>query len=195
MSSNRTRYDDCAYDLEVKRSREQGAYRLFAEGAEHCQQCLNVDGVIGRSGCSTAKQPLDLRWGEMADTESALSWRNHQLNKCNDPATNYTKHSLNHKPTCSTKLVPEDTRFTHPLDDYRCMSLTEHQILPYLPVNPQCVIQEDRLGLDTKLIAKDHYRMPKQTFWDNGSALPKPTAMVEQAGHWVFVLDQPKLIQ
>ena len=194
MSFNRTKYDECALNLDAKRSSDQLDYRIFGGAAENCQQCVNVDGIMGRSGDSTSKKPMDLKWGDMADTESMLSWRHHQLNKCNDNNMDWSNKTLHHKPVCSNKLVAEDTRFTHPLDDYRCMSLTDLMISPYLPINPQCVIQEDRIGLDTKLVAKDHYRMPHQRFWDNGSALPKSSPMVEQSGHWVFVLDEAKVI-
>lgn len=194
MSFNRTKYDECALNLDAKRSSDQLDYRIFGASAENCNQCINVDGTLSRSGGSTSKKQEDLKWGEMADTESVLSWRHNQLSKCNDNNNNWSKRPLNHKAVCSNKLVAEDTRFTHPLDDYRCMSLTDLMISPYLPVNSQCIIQEDRTGLDTKLVAKDHYRVPKQQYWDKGEALPKSSPAMEQNGRWVFILDAPKII-
>jgi hypothetical protein len=87
---------------------------------------------------------------------------------------------LIHKPVCNNTLTPEDTRFTHPLDNYRGMSLTDLMIEPYLHVNPQCVIQEidTRLGLNSRLHSKDTFNLSPQDFWDKGEALPKeiPTA-------------------
>ena len=111
----------------------------------------------------------------MADVESKLSWRNHKLSKTNDQTNPLGTLELNHKPICSKQLSPEDTRFTHPLDNYRGMSLTDLMIEPYLHVNPQCHIQpiDDRLGLNSRLNAKDMFKIDAQDFWDKGEALPK----------------------
>jgi hypothetical protein len=176
MSFNRTRYDQCAYDLQMGRSTGPGDYRLFGSFAENCNQCLSYDGPVGaKSDVSLVKKPLDLCFKEMAQVESELSWRNQLLTKCNNNSSPVGKHELNHKPSCTKKLTPEDTRFTHPLDNYRCMSLTSYQVEPYLHVNPQCHVQEsgDRIGMNSRLYAKDVYRIPAQDFLDKGEALPK----------------------
>jgi hypothetical protein len=175
MSFNRTKYDQCAYNLEITRSTDPGNYRLFGSFAENANQCLSYDGPVGsKSDVSLAKEPLDLRFNNMAEVESELSWRNQLLTKCNDKKT-VKEHTLYHKPTCSKKLVPEDTRFTHPLDNYRCLSLTNYQVEPYLHVNPQCHIQEinDLVGMNSRLFTKDNYKTPTQEFLDKGEALPK----------------------
>jgi hypothetical protein len=176
MSFNRTRYDNCAYDLQMGRSTGPGDYRLFGSFAENCNQCLSYDGPIGaKSDVSIVKKPLDLCFRDMAQVESELSWRNQLLTKCNNNYLPLGKHQLNHKPSCTKKLTPEDTRFTHPLDNYRCMSLTSYQVEPYLYINPQCHVQEsgDRIGMNSRLYAKDIYRIPAQEFLDKGEALPK----------------------
>jgi hypothetical protein len=176
MSFNRTRYDKCAYDLQMGRSTGPGDYRLYGSFAENCNQCLSYDGPIGaKSDVSLVKKPLDLCFKDMAQVESELSWRSQLLTKCNNNSTPIGKHELNHKPACTKKLTPEDTRFTHPLDNFRCMSLTSYQVEPYLHVNPQCHVQEsgDRVGMNSRLYAKDVYRIPAPTFLDNGEALPK----------------------
>jgi hypothetical protein len=56
------------------------------------------------------------------------------------------------------------------------MSLTSYQVEPYLPINPQCHVQEicDRLGLSSRNSAKDSYRVVEQEMWDKGEALPNP---------------------
>lgn len=161
MSFNRNRYDNCAYNLQMGRSTAPGDYRLFASFAENSNQCLSYDGPIGaKSDVSTSKKPMDLCFTEMAQVESELSWRNQLLNKCNNNMSPIGKHELHHKPTCAKKLTPEDTRFTNPLDNYRCMSLTSYQVEPYLPVNPQCHIQEinDLVGMNSRLYMKDSYK-------------------------------------
>jgi hypothetical protein len=175
MSFNRVKYDECAFKLQMERSTTPGNYRLFGLFAENCDQCLSYDGPVGsRSDVSLVRKPTDLSFKDMADVESELSWRSTSLSKCNITST-LSERELFHKPVCTKKLTPEDTRFTHPLDNYRGMSLTDYQLEPYLPVNPQCHIQPsyDRNGLNSRLTAKDSYRMPKANFMDNGEALPK----------------------
>lgn len=178
MSFNRTKYDKCAYDLQMGRSTGPGDYRLFGSYAENCNQCLSYDGPVGaKSDVSTAKKPLDLKFKDMAEVESGLSWRNQLLTKCNDNSNPLEKYTVNHKPTCTKKLTPEDTRFTHPLDNYRGMSLTAYQIEPSLPVNPQCFVREstERVGMNSRLFAKDSFKQTIPTFLDKGEALPQQT--------------------
>jgi hypothetical protein len=181
MSFNRIKYDSCAYNLQMGRSTAPGDYRLYAPYAENCSQCLSYDGPVGsKADVSLARKPTDFGYKGMAEIESELSWRNQLLNNCNDNKTPIGKHQVHHKPVCSKKLAREDTRFTHPLDNYRSMSTTSYQVEPYLHVNPQCHVQEsnDRIGLNSRLHSKDIYKMPVQEAWDKGEALPKeiPTA-------------------
>ena len=181
MSFNRIKYDSSAYDLQMGRSTAPGDYRLYAPFAENCGQCFSYTGPVGaKSDVSLVKQPMDLCFKDMADTESQLSWRNQRLSKNNNQLNPLDESKLVHKPVCSNQLTPEDTRFTHPLDNYRGMSLTDLMLEPYLHVNPQCHIQEsgDRIGLNSRLQSKDSFKVGQTEFWDKGEALPKeiPTA-------------------
>jgi hypothetical protein len=183
MSFNRNRYDKCAYNLQMGRSVAPGSYRLFGPFAENCDQCLSFDGPVGsKSDVSLVKKPLDLSFGDMTQVESELSWRSQLLNKCNNNFNPLNKHTLHHKSNCSKKLTSEDTRFTHPIDNYRCMSLTSFQVEPYLHVNPQCHVQEsgDRIGMNSRLHAKDSYVMPKPDFLDKGEVLPREIPTTKQ---------------
>ena len=174
MSFNRIKYDNSAFDLQIKRSTDLGDYHLFAPFAETCNQCYSENGPIGaKSDVSLVKQPLDLTFGAMADAESSLGWRNTKLTKSNDPLTALS-NKVNHKPVCSSQLVAEDTRFTFPIDNFRGMSLTNYMMEPYLHVNPQCHFQpnNDRSGVNSRLKCKDSYKMPNQIMVDNGEALP-----------------------
>jgi hypothetical protein len=176
MSFNRTKYDTTAYELQMNRSTSPGDYRLYAPFGENCDQCYSYSGPIGsKSDVSLVKKPNDLNFKDMADTESQLSWRNNKLSKSNDPLTLLDNNKLEHKPTCSNKLTSEDTRFTHPLDNYRSMSLTELMFESYLHINPQCNIQEsgDRIGLNSRLQSKDTYKLTEQESWDKGDVFPK----------------------
>lgn len=178
MSYNRINYDDSAYSLEINRSIGPGDYRLHKYFAENNNVCFSYDGPIGNKAdvsLVNSKQYSD----EMVQIESELSWRNHTLIKSNNNTTFPLKNTIVNKLNCSKELVMEDTRFTHPIDNYRCMSLTAYQYEPYLSINPQCHVQEstDRIGLNSRLHSKDTYIQPLQNFWDDGSSLPvaKPT--------------------
>lgn len=179
MSFNRIKYDTSAYDLQMNRSTDTGDYRLFAPFAENCNQCLSYDGPIGsKSDVSLVRENMDLSFKDMAETESQLSWRRQYLSKNNKPLNNLDENNLKHKPVCTSKLTPEDTRFTHPIDDFRSMSYTPLMMSPYLPVNPQCHFQstDDLLGLNSRLFSKDNYKLDPVLFLDNGSALPREEA-------------------
>lgn len=176
MSFNRIRYDKSAYSLQMDRSKAPGDYRLFSSFAENCNQCLSYDGPIGsKSDVSLVKKPDDLSFESMAEIESQLSWRNQILSKNNNNLPSINNYTLYHKPSCNNKLTSEDTRFTHPIDNYRCMSLTGYHVEPYLHVNPQCHVQEsgDRIGMNSRLYMKDSYKIPTNNFLDNGEVLPK----------------------
>ncbi len=158
MAFSRTTYDACAYDLQIKRSTDQGDYRLNTYFAENNNQCYSFNGPIGsKSDVSTAKEPTDTTFGNMAEVESDLSWRNNRLDRCNDKKFN--KFPVVDKPICSSNLSAQDTRFTNPIDNYRGMSLTSYMLTPYLYTNPQCYIQEnkDLVGSNTRLETKDIY--------------------------------------
>lgn len=176
MSFNRIKYDKSAYDLQMARSTDQGDYRLYSNFGENCSQCISTTGPIGsKSDVSLVKEDLDVSFEKMADIESHLSWRNKQLGKSNENSSPLEKFKTNNKSTCGSFLTPEDTRFTNPIDNYRCMSLTDYMVEPYLPVNPQCHVQTipERVGLNSRLFTKDNYKMPKQEYLDKGDALPK----------------------
>lgn len=174
MSFSRTKYDKCATRLQNGRSVGVGDYYLFAGAVENCNQCYSDMGPIGsKSDVSTTKNH-SLDWGEMAQIESELLSRNIDLSKCNNNVVNmnYNKHQVYNKSNCNAKLNAEDTRFTFPVQTYRSMSLTSYQLQPYLYTNPQCYIQDDRLGLDSRNRIKDAYIASKDVPNVN-TALPK----------------------
>lgn len=176
MSFNRTKYDKCAYDLQMNRSTSQLGYRVFPPYGENCNNCYSEAGPVGsRADVSLVREQMNMQSGEFTKAESRLSWRNKLLNKCNEDNNPLNDAKLINKGNCNKSVVSEDTRFTHPLDNYRGMSLTEFQMEPYLHVNPQCFIQSnyDKTGLSSRNFVKDNYVMPQQKYWDDLSSLPK----------------------
>jgi hypothetical protein len=184
MSFNRPSYDKEAYDLQINRSTQPGDYRLFASFAERQDSCLSYNGPVNaKSDVSLVRQQTDLNNQNMAEIESDLSWRKHRLSKSNkNEPSPLDNTKLINKSVCNNKLVPEDTRFTHPIDNYRAMSLTPYFYEPYVPINLQCHIQpiNDKIGLNSRMAAKDAYTIPQQTMWDNGSALPNERQCVDK---------------
>jgi hypothetical protein len=177
MSFSRLRYDECATKLHNQRSVGVGEYRLFPGFVENCDQCYSLTGPVGsKADVSTAKNACSLNWGEMSQIESELQSRNVPATECNENATNvnYSKNKVVNKKVCSPMLNSEDTRFTNPVQSYRSMSLTSYQLQPWLFSNPQCHVQDDRIGLGSRNTAKDAYKMPLPDFLDKGDALPKP---------------------
>jgi len=176
MSYSRLNYDKDAYVLNVDRSVGPGDYRLRKYFAENDDICFSYDGPIGNKGDVSLVNRQQYNEA-VVDAESDLSWRSKLLTKSNENTNPFIKHKTINKINCGKELVKEDTRFTHPIDNYRCMSLTAYQYEPYLFVNPQCHVQEshDRLGLNSRLHCKDTYVLPVQDFWDNGSSLPTPS--------------------
>jgi len=178
MSFNRVIYDSAAYDLKMKRSTQPGDYFLDETFAENNNQCFSAFGPIGsKADVSTTKKKGDTSFTNMTDIESQLSWRVQKLNKYNknhNINTKENKSKIHHKTDCANKLTSEDTRFTHPIDDFRGMSLTSFYYDPYFHVNPQCYIQKnnDRIGVNSRLYSKDSYVPVKQKAWDTGEALP-----------------------
>ena len=175
MSFSRLIYDKEAYDLELKRSTIPGDYRLFSLFAENTNQCFSYDGPIGsKVDVYSVKNHSSLNNSKMIQLESDLSWRNHKNSKFNNNNNDLNKYNLINKSECSLDLISEDTRFTHPIINYRGMSLTDYEMVPYLHVNPQFYIQSinDRHGLDSRNFTKDNYKFIKQEFLDNGESLP-----------------------
>ena len=174
MSFNRLRYDDCATKLHNQRSVGIGEYRLSYDNFENNNQCYSLTGPIGsKSDISTAKNNCSLNWGEMTQIESDLQSRNIPTSECNENATNinYSKNKVYDKKVCSSMLNTEDTRFTNPIQSYRSMSLTSYHLQPWLFSNPQCHIQDDRIGLGSRIIVKDNYKLNSPEFLDNYEVL------------------------
>jgi hypothetical protein len=77
-------------------------------------------------------------------------------------------------------LNTEDTRFTNPIQSYRSMSLTAYQLQPWLFSNPQCHIQDDRIGLGSRISVKDNYKLNYPEFLDNYKVLTNSDRLCTQ---------------
>lgn len=170
MSFSRIKYDNNAYNEKISREIGEGNYRLFKGYNESCNRCHSYDGtrnaksdkaIPNVDSCASGNTELC----ELTFVESLLQNRVHKLIDSNDYGKNddYKNYPTLKQPVCSTLLDFEDTRFTYPLEVYRCMDTTDYHYNPYLSTNPQCEIQEDRIGSNTRLISKDSW----QYYWRN----------------------------
>ena len=176
MAFSRIKYDDCATKLKTEREVAPGNYRLFPGFVENCQQCFSEFGPVGsKADVSSAKNSCSLDWSGMAQVESDLTNRNIPLTDCNENATNttYNKNPVYNKTACTPLLNSEDTRFSNPIQAYRSMSLTDYQLQPFLYSNPQCHVQDDRIGLNSRNKAKDTYTLTMPNIVDQGNVFPK----------------------
>lgn len=74
MEWNRTRYDPCEYNVEVKQSTSPLAYHLNPIRYENCHKCRNQLGLVGG-------QDVSLSTRNLVDVESDLSGRSHALSR------------------------------------------------------------------------------------------------------------------
>jgi hypothetical protein len=175
MAFSRNKYDDCAYDLQLKRSTEAGSYQLFNGAYENCKTCISSNGFRNnKDEISTARAQQTEGFASTVELESKLTNRITADGRCNDKGRNaeYLKTQIYDKEECSDFVVPEDTRFTHPLSSYRGLSLTDYYLQPYLPGNPQCHVHEWRNGINTRSIARDNFTPVKPDVKDQESILP-----------------------
>lgn len=175
MAFTRTKYDNEAYDLKMERSTGPCDYKLFLGSNENCEKCISYDGPRnGKSDVSLADNGQLNQWGSMTEVESHLTNRVNKLTNTNIYGKNdyYKNIQVINKNNCNTTLESEDTRFSFPLEAYRCMDLTAYHYSPFLHVNGQCEIQDDRIGLQSRLRVKDTFIVTKPVPLDQTNILP-----------------------
>lgn len=187
MSFSRIKYDNEAYDLQLNRSVAPGDYRLFQNYNENCDKCYSQDGVRN----SKSDSAITSQWANMADAESLLTNRVNKLIDHNAYGANdmYKNVPIITVPTCDNSLSAEDTRFSYPLEAYRSMDLTAYHYSPHLFSNPQCEIQDDRIGMNSRLRVKDTFKPTPVNLIDQISILPKGGQLMDDE------LSQPSSVQ
>lgn len=83
MSSNRLKYDNCAYATEIKESTGSLEYNLFLGKYENCKTCPNSDFTN------------NLPFGPKTDTESELFGLTRQNTKCPELKFDTNKEFIN----------------------------------------------------------------------------------------------------
>ena len=168
MSFNRLRYDPYAYELKMEASIDQGLYRLLNDSAENINKCFSPTGIVGvRSDTSYIEDK-----GLMADAESSLLGLNVKLNKSN-VVSKLPEIKPRDKNSCSINNGPQDTRFTHPIDNYRSMNILNYHFTPFVHIyNNYIGNNKEHNGLNTRLYSRDTYIMPEHECWEDYTAFP-----------------------
>jgi hypothetical protein len=175
MSFSRIKYDNEAYDLHVNRSTAPGDYRLYINNAENCDKCFSYDGPRNsKSDISLPHSDSTNQWSGMAEVESYLTNRVNKLTDYNNYGKNdeYKNIKTQDKSLCNSVLAAEETRFTNPLESYRCMDTTAYKYSPFLYIDPQCEMQDDRIGLNSRQKIRDTHKINKPIPKDQSVFLP-----------------------
>ena len=160
----RRKYDDRELEMNDASSAEPSNYATNLVSREHPNFCYNIE---SRSG-NDVNQPLNsngrLNFELKADVENKLQNRHVTNNNVDRTNKDYTKVELSSLNTCSTSNSEfnSDTRFTHPITDFRGMYTANYNFTPYLHVNPQDVILKNkdflspnRLGVSSRYETKE----------------------------------------
>jgi hypothetical protein len=172
MSFTRVFYDPDDFSDKQSASSNYINYRIFPEFAEVKSKCIPVFGPTSNSSSYDSMNKLpDLE--SIKNVESKLTRRSVPLTR--DDKGSQDIPSMNPIPYCNmASLTGEDTRFTHPIDDYRSISATEYYMQPYMPVNPQDTITQMVLsGNSSRIAAKDSFVMKSHVSWDDSNFYPK----------------------
>ena len=175
MSFTRSMYDSCACNQSTQRSIAPMNYRLYEGPYENCNQCFSSCGPYNATNeASSVNRQCDKNGrGTQVEVESILTNRVKQSTDCTDVSCDQSCFNnlpkTYNKPNCKGNIQSEESRFTHPIDNYRGMSIDRFQ---YLPIDPQCNIYCND-SIDTRLLAKDTYKVIVPNIIDN-DPYPKP---------------------
>tara|TARA_Y100000768_G_C23793064_1_gene593547 strand:+ start:22 stop:744 length:723 start_codon:yes stop_codon:yes gene_type:complete len=176
--SSRLGYDKCAYNDRLQESVSPLSYRLNPNYIKNCKSCISVfgprSGHNGASVSTTVKDSLTPAQ-DAVDVESVLKNLNVLNSKCKDGRTNdidVTRFTLHHARTCNNFLDPSSSRLTNPSANYRGLSINRFYDLPK-PAQANPRINPYHRATNTKLEAKDNYRMSVPHLMPFAPALPK----------------------
>ncbi|AYV79391.1 MAG: hypothetical protein Faunusvirus12_4 [Faunusvirus sp.] len=173
MSFTRVHYDSCAYDEILKQTQEPGRYKLYSGQVGNCQPCAAPNGprnnrLYNSSETQTVKRDDNVEYTPLVEVESLLSNRSYPNSRCMAPNTLKEKDAKlsafakGPKPDiCNIELQSEDTRLTHPLDNYRGIRPDRFEWPIIDPVEFIYWLKDDssrRDGTNTRLDVKDSFK-------------------------------------
>lgn len=175
--SSRLDYDQCAYDDRLKESTGPLKYIMNTNRLNNCQACLSTYGPRSNYGVSTAVGHRTAPKQDLVGIESILTNRNVKNTKCRDGGVNpvnVNDYKLQHARICNHGLDPIASHLTHPVQNYKELSINRFYDLPN---NPQENIFFD-FARNTTLEAKDNYVMKTPKLRDQDPALPPRPGLI-----------------
>lgn len=170
MASTRKIYDECSTDLYYKQSTDPLSYRLLPDYANNCQKCYSDYGPRGQDMNVSVITNQNL-----IDVDSLLTNRSKVASDCRDGLVTdikfdqYKKYNL---PKCDRFMDRTDTRLTHPIHNYRGMTLDWF-------FEPRVGNRDEQCNIfwnfeeNTRLTARDSYRPDIPLPLNPVNALPK----------------------
>ncbi|VVU94930.1 hypothetical protein CPAV1605_655 [seawater metagenome] len=161
MSFTRSMYDGCSCRQSTDMSVAPMNYRLYDGQYVNCKPCFaTCSPYNAENTASTLEKPGTTNgYGDVVQIDSILNNRVKPFSECDEVPCN-TKCFKNlpnvyNKASCAPFLESQDTRFTHPLHNYRGMQIDRFQ---YLPIDAQCNIYANE-AINTRQLARDTYRI------------------------------------
>lgn len=160
----RKKYDPSCLNNNINQATKPLEFNLYNGFNYNCTPCMLSADTLGGSKSDVSVST------DLIEVENNLSNRNIISSKCS--TANNDKYQVINKKYCNHLLNFDDTRFSHPLQQYREMSMLDLHYTPYIHINPQCHIQDDRIGFDSRS-AKYNFVAPKPKLIDQKQFLPK----------------------
>lgn len=170
MASTRKLYDECSTNLFYRQSTDPLIYRLLPDYANNCSKCYTDYGPKGQKMNTSVITNENL-----IDVDSLLTNRRKIASDCKDGLVtdinfnNYKKYNL---PLCDKFMDRNDSRLSHPIHNYRGMTIDWFFEPRVNNRDEQCNIFWN-FEENTKLTAKDNYRPDIPIPYDQYLTLPK----------------------
>lgn len=169
MASTKKRYDECSTSLFYKQSTDPLAYRLSSNFANNCSKCYTNYGPRGQDmNVSVIKNE------NLIDVDSLLTNRSKVASDCKDGLVTdiqFNKYKKYNLPICNNFLDREDSRLTHPIINYRGMTIDWFFTPRVSNRDEQCNLFWD-FAENTRLTTKDSYRPDIPVPMDQGYSFP-----------------------
>jgi hypothetical protein len=164
----RNRYDSSNLEMYDSSVKNQNDWKMNLINAENSKLCYINGGA--RNGIAELKRPVNeqgfLNLGSKADIENKLQNRhlpNRSFDRNNKEYEQIETTTPGECENLMEHLNMEESRFTHPISDFREMRTDHLNFTPYLHMNPQNVVVKnemwfeplDRNGENTRNISKD----------------------------------------
>ena len=144
----RSKYDPAELQMHDATVRNTNDYVMNLTSAENTNSCYAPAGA--RNTVAQISRPLNnegfLDFGSKIDIENKLLNRHLPLNSFDRTNKDYAQVQVSTPNTCGSvveNLTNEDSRFTHPITDFREMNTANYKFTPYLHMNPQNVVIEN----------------------------------------------------